>query len=126
MWPPVSPNTPLFSMMHVTRSPRAAVWMTSCSPSLTMSPSPWMVNTTVSGLGPLDAGGQRRRAAVQRLQYLAVEVVREGGVAADAEDADGPLDDVELFDDLEHRAHGDRLATTGAEVVRADVDERRA
>ena len=26
MWPPVSPNTPLLSMMQVTFSPRAAVW----------------------------------------------------------------------------------------------------
>ena len=37
------------------------------------------------GLGPLHAGGERRRPAVQRLQHLDVEVVGERGVAADAE-----------------------------------------
>ena len=49
MWPPVSPKTPLFSMTQVMFSPRAAVWRTSWSPSLTMSPSPWIVTTTVPG-----------------------------------------------------------------------------
>ena len=73
--------------------------------------------------GPLDPGGQRRRPAVQRLQHLAVEVVGERGVAADAEDGDGSLDGVSFCDHLDDRAHGDRLAAAGAEVVGADVDE---
>ena len=49
MWPPVSPKTPLFSRKQVIFSPRAAVCMISARPSLTMSPSPCMVKTTVSG-----------------------------------------------------------------------------
>jgi len=62
MCPPVSPNTPLFSMKQVTFSPRAAVWSTSWRPSFTMSPSPWTVNTTVSGrarLAPVASDGTR-------------------------------------------------------------------
>jgi hypothetical protein len=38
---------------------------------------------------------------VQRLQDLAVEIVGERGVAPDAEDANGAVDDIELFDRLE-------------------------
>ena len=53
MCPPVSPKTPLLSMMQVTFSPRAAVCNTSWRPSLTMSPSPCTVSTTVSGLARL-------------------------------------------------------------------------
>ena len=127
MWPPVSPNTPLSSMKQVTFSPRAAVWMTSCSPSFTMSPSPWMVNDERVGLRPLDAGGERRRAAVQRLEHLAVEVVRERGVAADAEDADGAVDDApssSMASRIERIAIGS--PQPGHRLVRADVDERRA
>ena len=78
------------------------------------------------GLGPLDTGGQRRGPAVQGLEHLDVEVVGEGGVAADAEDPDGPLDDVELLDRFHDRAHGHRLAAARAQVVGADVDQRRA
>ena len=77
------------------------------------------------GLGPLDAGGQRRRAAVQRLEDLDVEVVGERGVATDAEHRDGALDHVELGDRFERRAHRDRLAATGTEVVLPQLDERR-
>ena len=40
------------------------------------------------GLHPLDAGRERRRAPVQRLQQVDVEVVREARVAADADDRD--------------------------------------
>ncbi len=43
-------------------SPRAAAWMTSWSPSLTMSPSPWTQNTMVSGLArftPVASEGAR-------------------------------------------------------------------
>ena len=42
------------------------------------------------GPGPLDPGGQRRGPAVQRLEHLDVEVVREGRVAPDAEHGDRP------------------------------------
>ena len=76
------------------------------------------------GLGPLHAGGQRRRAPVQGLEHLDVEVVGERGVAPDAEHRDGALHDVELLDHLERGAHRDRLAAAGAEMVLADVDQR--
>ena len=62
MWPPVSPKTPLLSMTQVMFSPRAAACSTSWRPSLTMSPSPWMVTTTVSGrarLTPVATDGAR-------------------------------------------------------------------
>ena len=123
MWPPVSPNTPLLSMMQVTFSPRAAVCRTSWRPSLTMSPSPCTVNTIGVGPGPLDPGGQGGRPAVQGLEHLDVEVVGERGVAADPEDGDGPLHETELVDRLQRAAHGDRLAASGAEVVGTHVDE---
>ena len=76
------------------------------------------------GLGPLHAGGERRRPAVQRLEHLDVEVVGERRVAPDAEDGDGALHRVDLFDGLEDRPHGDGLAAAGAQLVLADVDER--
>ena len=53
--------------MHVTRSPRAAVCSTSCSPSFTMSPSPCSGEARPSRAHALHAGGDRRRASVQRL-----------------------------------------------------------
>ena len=62
MWPPVSPNTPLFTSTHVTDSPRAAVWITSWRPSFTMSPSPCSVKISASGrmrLAPVASDGAR-------------------------------------------------------------------
>ena len=112
-------------MMQVTFSPRAAVWSTSWRPSLTMSPSPWTVNTIDVGPGPLDPGGHRRRPPVQGLEHLDVQVVGEGGVAADAEHGDGPAGRPSSCDRLEGAAHGHRLAAPRAEVVGAHVDEGR-
>ena len=69
MWPPVSPNTPLFKRMHVTFSPRAAVCSTSCKPSFTMSPSPCKVKTSESGsmrLTPVATDGARPCSACTR------------------------------------------------------------
>ena len=77
------------------------------------------------GLGPLHAGGERRRATVQRLQHLDVEVVGERRVAADPDDADRPRHRVDRLDALEDGAHGDRFATPRAQAVLADVDQRR-
>ncbi len=88
MWPPVSPNTPLLSMTQVTFSPRAAVWSTSWRPSLDHVAVALDGDHDGVGPGPLHPGGHRRRPAVQRLEHLDVEVVGEGGVAADAEDGD--------------------------------------
>src|SRR3954454_18307415 len=62
---------------------------------------------------------------MQRLEHFDVEVVRERGVAADAEHADGALHRVECLDGLEDRPHRDRLTATGAEVVLADVEQCR-
>ena len=76
MWPPVSPNTPLFNSTQVTASPRAAVWSTSWSPSFTMSPSPCRVNTTVSGrmrFTPVATDGARPCSAWTRSTSMLVE-----------------------------------------------------
>src|SRR5437763_1445571 len=62
---------------------------------------------------------------MQRLQHLHVQVVRERGVATDAEDPDRPLHDAELRHGLQCSAHRDRLAAAGTKVVRADVDQVR-
>ena len=76
MWPPVSPNTPLLSRMQVIFSPRAAAWMTSWRPSFTMSPSPWMVTTMVSGLArftPVASDGARPCSACSTSQSRLLE-----------------------------------------------------
>ena len=75
-----------------------------------------------AGLGSLHTRGERRRAPVQRLQHLDVEVVGERGVAADPEHADGTLRGADLLDRLEHGAHRDRFAAAGAEAVLAHVE----
>jgi hypothetical protein len=69
MCPPVSPKTPLLSSTQVTASPRAAVCITSWSPSLTMSPSPWSVKIRDSGrirLAPVATDGARPWSAWTR------------------------------------------------------------
>ena len=117
MCPPVSPNTPLFSRMHVTLSPRAAVCSTSCSPSFTMSPSPWSVNTIESGsirLTPVATDGARPCSACTRSTSIELAEAR---VAADAGDADRPFGEPELDERLEVAAHRERLAAARAHVV---------
>src|SRR5205807_7967426 len=75
------------------------------------------------GLRAFDAGRERRRAPMECLQNFHIEVIRERRVAADPEHADRALNHAELCDHFERGAHRDRLAATGTEVVRADVDQ---
>src|SRR6476661_3312150 len=108
MWPPVSPKTPLFNRMQVTFSPRAAVWSTSCRPSFTMSPSPWIVNTIESGrmrFTPVATDGARPCNACTRSMSMLIE------------NADRAVREAEFADRLEPAAERERLAAARAHVV---------
>ena len=98
-------------------SPRAAVWITSCRPSFTMSPSPWRVKISCLGPHPLGTGGHRGRTTVQGLHQIDVHHARERRVAADPDDADRVLPEAELLDGVEQHAQGDGLPAAGTQIV---------
>ena len=63
---------------------RRSAWIRWLPPIESMSPSPPITHTSRSGRAERDAGGDRGRPAVDRVQAVGVHVVREARRAADA------------------------------------------
>ena len=116
MWPPVSPNTPLFSRMQVTPSPRRGVQHLLEALVHHVAVALQREDDRV-GKHALHAGGDRRCATVQRLHEVDVHRAAEARVATDAGYPDRTRRDAELDERFEVAAHGDRLAAARAHVV---------
>ena len=71
----------------------------------------------------LDARGNRRGAAMRRLDHIAAEEVRSGDGAAHRRDADGAAFDIKLVDDLGDQTVHDAVRATRA-VVRDHGQQR--
>ena len=94
---------------------RRRAWIRWLPPIDRPSPSPVTTQTCRSGLASLQPGGERRGAAVDRVEAVGVHVVREAAGAADAGDEHHLLaGHAEGGEDLLHLGQDRVVAAAGA------------